>query len=149
MNRILAYIAALAAACLLGFGAGYYTKGRFVLADQAKTTQAVATQTAKGIVQAVEKSQAIEGAVAAGSDNIAQIKKAAERRPVVRKPQPPLEKPNEEAPAQGAPAVSGRDPDQLDLCTVRLLNAARQGRTAESAGCGDGEVQAAPAAAGR
>jgi hypothetical protein len=149
INRIVILLLVLA----FGFGAGYEFKARGVLADQAEQSQKVIKETAGGIVESVGISQEVQAKVDQDAAQIDQIKQQVAKRPVV-KAQP--EKPNGHAPdskpdtpGQASDSLPARSRDVLDACTVRLLNAARQGRSAESTGCLDGQGQAAAAAAGR
>src|SRR3569833_3387254 len=132
----------------MSFGAGFNTKGRFDLADQAKAAQQVITKTADKIIDSVEKAQEIERAVSESEDNIQQVEKIISRRPIVR-PQPQQETTKEEAPAEHAPAAASRAPEQLDVCTVHKHNTTHQEQPTESSGCGNVHVQAAAAAEGR
>src|SRR3569833_1609744 len=124
----------------MSFGAGFNTKGRFDLADQAKAAQQVITKTADKIIDSVEKAQEIERAVSESDDNLQQVEKIISRRPIVR-PQPQQETTkedttNDEALAEHAFAAAKNKPKQQKENTEHKHNAARQGRPAESTGCG-------------
>lgn len=122
---------AIVVATIIGFGSGYYTKSKF--ADAAIVKQVISDQkdTAKNIVESVDTGQKVETSVQESNDEVTKIQEAVAKRPKLVKPvpQPVQESSNEKAIAvvQVLPTVVSCDAYQLDIGTVRLLNAARKG----------------------
>lgn len=159
---IQALITAVALALAVGFGSGFYTKGKFTDAAQVEEVREDARQTATNVVESVKQSAALEGAVIADGARIDQIKEAAAAR--VAKYQPKQESRNASPNSRNDDSLFGQPHDQpeaaqaavaplgcpasgglvLDVGTVRLLNAARQGAGVDSTGLGNGEKPAAP-----
>lgn len=161
--NIQALIAAVALALTVGFGVGYYTKGKLTDAQEVTALRKDTKQTATSVVESVKQSAALDSAVVADSAQIDTIKTAATAR--VAKYQPKPEQHNEQRLTSGSDDGLHRQQSAnrytqaaelaaqvdcrsaglvLDAGTVRLLNAARQGAALDSAGLGDGEKPAAP-----
>ncbi|MEJ7805644.1 MAG: hypothetical protein WKG03_06950 [Telluria sp.] len=134
----------------LTFGAGYFTKGQFVLADEAKQTRVVIKDTAKGIVKSVQDNQRIETAVTKTNTAVNDIKKTVAKRGVTittnyqEKCHVVVTNDGESAKPENAELahVSG-DAHFLDRGTVSLLNAARQNFSVDSVGSLDETERAA------
>lgn len=151
----------LVLAVALAFGGGYFVKGQFFEASEVKELRVEAKQSAQNVVQSTVASARIETAVAKTDDNVNQIKAAVIKRGITLQPKP--EKSNAvqtpvvdglhtatadtAKPVHGAaPACSGSDL-VLDVGTVGMLDAARQGVALGAAG-GSDETQSAPSAVG-
>ena len=154
-------IAAVGLATLIGFAGGFYTKGRFTAAEEVEQVRADAKQTATNVVESVKQSTALENVVIADGAQIDKIKEAAAARVVKYQPKqetthaspdPRNDHDSVRNAAAGAPATQVACPAGgglvLDIGTVRLLNAARQGIDLGAAGRGDGEKPAAPGPGG-
>lgn len=142
MSSIAARIGALIVLLMISFGLGFWTKGEFVLADQAKHSQVVVKDAAKGIEHSVKESARIETEVATTDDAVKQIKAEIAKRGVtishksVCKPKP------EQSNDRIDPNVGQTRPEMamvevnddfggtffIDLESLRLLNDARKGR---------------------
>ncbi len=155
MFKLQSLIVAVAVALAVGLAAGYYTKGQFDTAKEVKQDRAVIRGTAQGIVESVKKSDAIEQTVQKQGVNASQIQQAIDQRFAKEKQR--ASQPvhvdtsasgNDATTAQGAETVRYSCPAPvLDVGTVRLLNAARQGESVESV-TGSDEALAAPTAIG-
>lgn len=141
----------------LAFGTGYFTKGQFVLADEAKQSRVVIKDSAKGIVVAAKESQRIEADVEKKEKNVTDIKAAVKKRGITLTHTQPLEnchdridtnvrEAGKEGPLPDYRNYSG-DGFILDLGTVGLLNAAREGRALEPSSSSD-EKESAPSTVG-
>lgn len=162
-------ISALVAA---SFGAGFFTKALFDLAHQAKEARVAVKQSAQNVVASVAQSGRIEQEVAQVTGNVNSIKAAIVKRGVTLHPKQEsthvatapdhhvldgsIADIQPAAAGAGAAALvahgtesacAGSTDFVLDLPTVRLLNAARQGRGLGATGSGD-EAQSAPSAIG-
>lgn len=124
---------AVALALIVGFGAGYYTKGQFVKADQFEAVTEARSETAVDIQESLKTSAATEQEVTASNQQVAVIRKAISARV-----QPKTQETSNEANLR--PVCTGTG---LDVGTVRLLNSARDGSTLDPASLGDAASQAA------
>lgn len=118
----------------LVFGAGYYTKGQFVLADQAKQSQKDDKQTAKNVVAAIDTSNKTEAKIDKSDANITAIQKVVAKKPALVKPK--QEKKDEGRSTDGVTTAACTDYSLSDG-TVRLLNAARKGADLDTVGISD------------
>lgn len=158
-------LVAILLAALFGGWAGYSLKGQAVVAGQAQEAKAAIKKSAENVVVSAAESGRIETEVAKVDDNVTSIKAAIVKRGITL--QTKQEPKHATAPdradsgsngtvdqptsAAGAAQVSvaaesacgGTGHYFLDLGTVGLLNAARQGRSLESAASRD-EAQSAP-----
>lgn len=123
-------------AAAIGFAGGYYTKGEFIQADEVKQARKDAKVTAQGIVKAIDNSQKVEETVNKSNKTVTDIQQAIAKRPKLVKPAAkaqPKSAPNQEESnghktnSQSKPTVASCNAYELDLGTVRLLNAARKG----------------------
>ncbi len=158
---------ALAAAVILalavGFGGGYYTKGKFDVAAEVTQERKDIKQTAGNVVESMKQGAALEADVASDGVHIDQFKDAAAARVAKYQPKPEPHhaassnsgvldglhgQPANNQPEAAAAAVGQVDCPGgglvLDVGTVRLLNAARQGTSVGAAGGSDGQKPAAP-----
>lgn len=130
-------VIALTVGLAIGTTAGFCVKGQFVKASEVAATEVAAKQTADGIVRAQETSQRVETQTQQVAAQIQEIETAAHTRFAKQKEiQNAIQKSSPEA-ARNCPAVT------LDVGTVGLLNAARQGAAVDAAG-GSDEALAAP-----
>lgn len=111
-------VIAFALALVIGFSAGYYTKGEFAKANQFEAVIDVQHQTAQGIEQSLKTSSAVETEVTASNQKVEVIRKAVAKRIQ------PKESTNE---ANLQTSAIAQCPWSIDIGTVRLLNAARSG----------------------
>jgi hypothetical protein len=160
-------IAAVVLALAVGFGGGFYTKTKFTDAQQVTELRKDAQQTATNVVESVKRSTALEGAVIADGAQIDHIKEVAAAR--VTKYQPKQESKNASPNSRNVDGLYGQQPNNhseaageslaqvgcpaggglvLDVGTVRLLNAARQGAGLDSTVLGHGEKPASPGPGG-
>lgn len=155
IQRAAALVIALGLALLLSFGIGWHLKGQSIAAAEVKTLRVEAKQTATNVVEAVAKSAKIDEAVAKTDDTVTNIKAAIKKRGITLKPKPetandlafnPID-PKTLAPENSNHACPGSDALVLDVGTVGMLNAARQGRPVDPAGSSD-EAQSAPSTVG-
>lgn len=136
-------------AVTVGFGGGYYTKTKFMAASETHELKKEAHESAGNILESHSKSAGIESKVAAGNTAANSIKSAAAQRVIKQ------ERAREEFAKEHARQTDKLDPASdavcppfvLDVGTVRLLNAARQGSAVESAG-GSNEALNAPSSVG-
>lgn len=152
----------LVLAVVLAFGGGYFVKGQFFAAAETKELRVEAKQSARNVVQSTAASARIETAVAKTDDNVNQIKAAVIKRGITLQPKPEKSnvansnlagvrtaagQPTSTEPQGGsAPACRGSDL-VLDVGTVSMLDAARQGSALGAAG-GSDEAQSAPSTVG-
>lgn len=146
-------------AIVLAFGGGWYVKGKFFDAAEVKEARIERKESAGNIVASTVKSGEIADAIAQDSNNVSDLKAQAAAR--VAKYQPKPEKPHDAdrrndatgttPPAEGTPVAQNCPAGGLvlDLGTVRLLNAAAEGRTMGAASGGDAEKPTDQGAAGR
>lgn len=130
MTNIKNIVLAVALALSVGYCTGYYTKGRFVKADQFEAATEARSETAKDIQQSLEISAVTGQEVAASNQQVAVI-----RKKVAARVQP------KETPNEANLHLVCRD--GLDVGTVRLLNSARDGSALDPASSADGASQAA------
>lgn len=135
---------AIVLATVIGFAAGFYTKSKFYAAAEVTQVTKAQHETAQEIVQSAATSQSIETSIQKSNDDIKQVQQVVQQRIAVNQEKRNVSiQPNG---STGAPSVTSCAPDQLDVGTVRLLNAARSGTALGSTGSGDAEVQAAASA---
>ena len=153
-------------AVAVAFGGGWFAADKFKAAAEVKELRVEAKQSASNVVQSVAASERIEAAVAKTDDAVTTIKAAVVKRGVTLYPKQEQHhaapddrnadgvrsasadgQPN---PAENdhvsAPSCGGGDL-VLDVGTVGMLDAARQGRALGAAGSDD-EAQSAPSAVG-
>jgi hypothetical protein len=128
----------------LGFETGTYHAATSALKGEVKAEHVVAQQNAMSVAKAQDASVKVEQKVAvtaaAIDSNKAQIKKRVAAQIKRQTPATPTENhPDETNPAGNSCGFS------LDVGTVRMLNASRQGTAFHPAGSGDEESDAAPA----
>lgn len=134
---------------VVGFGAGYYTKHKFALAE----IHEAVTEQRKEDAHALADMQAKEAALQAQLDEerarIETIQREIKPHVIYRtvhakpqKPTPGTEGLGDPAPEQDCPAVADGGTAFLDVATVRLLDDARAG-AADAPAWGDAEVEAA------
>lgn len=123
-------VLAVALALGVGFSVGFYTKGRFVKADQLEVVTEAQHQTAVDIQESLKTSLAVEQKVTTSDQQMTTIRKEVARRTQ------PKETTNEAN--LHAPVCDWR----LDVGTVRLLNAARDGSALDTASLVDGAGKA-------
>lgn len=121
-----------AALCLaIGFGAGYYTKGKFAKADMVDAVSAARIETADNIVKSVEADKAIVADVKKTDSNIAAVKQAIH------------EHTNKEATQNDTKNQSCMDM-YVDAYVVGMLNHARAGTAPSATSASDAKVGATP-----
>jgi hypothetical protein len=162
MSTVPARLAALLAMLAISFGAGFFVKGQLTQAGQAKQATAALQKSAQNVVVAAAESNRIETEVAKVEANVASIKSAVAKRGVTLHPrkepqvEPAFRNDSIDVRAGSAPALVASGTQDacgpgtgfyLDDGTVRLLNAARQGRGVDAAG-GSDEAQSAPSSVG-
>lgn len=130
MNGLKNVLLAAAIALLLGVGTGYKIRGYYEASLRVESAQEARQETAEGIQESIETSRAIEDQADAVKAQVTVVRKIVRERLATK----------EQAHVQTAPDIhcSGR----LDVGTVRLLDAARQGIAPDTAGLGDAESQA-------
>lgn len=126
-----------AIAIVVGFGSGWATKAKFMDAAEVNELRADMRQTAVNVVEAGKQSASIESKVVVANKTSTSIQAAVQKRLTDQKDRTNETQSTAEASAFQCPAFV------LDVGTVRLLNAARQGATVDSAG-GSAEALDAP-----
>jgi hypothetical protein len=140
-NLLLAALASL----LVGAASGWAIHSWYVGAGKTAQAQATVQSTAVAIVDSNDRSQATERAAAAATAPVQEAKTAIQTHLKQRRATAqaaPREKPHEAVCQVPSPVVVGDVPVVLDVRTVGLLDAAREGRTVEPAAGGDGAGQA-------
>ena len=129
---------ATAIALMVGYFAGYYTKGQFVKADQLDAATDAQHQTAVDIQESLKTSLAVDADVAASNQKVETVRKAVAAR-IKQK-----EIKNEANLHGECLSLNDICPGcrfSLDVGTVRLLNSARAGTAPDTTGLGDGESE--------
>lgn len=124
-----------AIALLIGLIVGVYVGGKLRDADQVSAAAEAQRQTAKGIAQSIEKSNAVDVAIDKSNHNVETVRKMVSNRITHQ------ETHNETASTE-APRSADRCEWRLDVGTVRLLDSAREGTEPDAAGLGDAESKA-------
>lgn len=151
-------ILALIAGLVIGFGSGWYVKGKFYRAAQVEQTQKAFKGTAKEIVNAIDRSRDLDATIEKKREQQDDIKQVAVARAVrISK----KENKNEPVPSCSVSSVQPTidqnemrfvrhfDTDgHLDVGTVRLLNAAAEGKPLEPISISDAESEAPSEATG-
>ena len=138
MNSISEILAAAFIAVVIGCGIGVYVRGDHDKAAQVSQVVKAQKETANEIVQSTQVSQAIADNVAAVGAAVDADKAAAHERVVTQVRYVYKEKPSEKDALECGPAY-------LDVGTVRLLNAAREGQALRSTTGSDGASAAVAA----
>ncbi|MDE2465570.1 MAG: hypothetical protein KGO02_17925 [Alphaproteobacteria bacterium] len=141
MNPIIDLIACAAIGIAIGVGVGIYTRGEHDTAKQVRQVIANQRATAQQIVQSTQESQKLTASISARDAAVDADKQAAHERVVTQIRYIYKEKQSDAATQDCGPAY-------LDLGTVRLLNAARAGRTLGSASGSNGKGAAATSTSG-
>jgi len=138
---------AMVVALFIGFGGGYYTKSKFTDAAVVEQVKKDDKQTATNVVVSAQTSQKVESEVQKSDTTVSEIQEAVSKRPKRVRPsvviQPAQENLNEKSDPKAVQSVVSCDAYQLDVGTVRLLNAARKGVGLDSIASGD-EALSAP-----
>ena len=129
-------------ALALGFGSGLYVAGKFEKAGQVQVAQEEKKESAQAVVKVIESDRKLDAAIQKTNTAATTIKKAVAAR-VQKQEQTPHEVQiqSDTSAAFVCPAY------RLDVGTVRLLNAARQGADLDSV-AGSDEALAAPSGVG-
>lgn len=125
-------VIAVVVAAFLGFGGGFYTKAKFMKADQFESVTEARHESAQNVQQSLETSLATEQKVTDSAKQVAAIRKA-----VAARVQPKIQESSNEANIR--PVCPDRG---IDIGTVRLLNSARDGSAVDAASLVDGASQA-------
>lgn len=127
----------------LGMGGGYWFKTKLDQAAETKALKQERRDTGAGIVASTLASTALQASISADGANNDKIQTAVAARVVKYLPKETRHDRNDTSiPTTEAPlAVPGCDCGGLvlDVGTVRLLNAAREGRAVDGAGGGAGQ----------
>lgn len=144
LSSIQNYLIVGAVALAVGFGGGWLERGVHTKAKEVKVLKKELKDSANNIVQSHNISQKIETQIDQGRAASASIKSAVADRLIQQK-----EREHEAFSKQVARQLDKQDgslpvcPDpRLDVGTVRLLNAARQGTAVDTTGSGDAALQA-------
>lgn len=141
MNTITDILAVAFVAVLIGCGVGIYVRGDHDKAAEVKQVATSQKKTATEIVQATQVSQAVAAKVAANDAAVDADKQAAHERVVTQVRYIYKEKTDEKDAQNCGPAY-------LDVGTVRLLNAARNGAALDATSGGNGASAAVAADSG-
>lgn len=145
-NVLIAAVIGLA----VGFGTGFYAKSQFFKADQLDTAVKVQEQTKADIKDGVQTSVAVEKKADQAVENVSAIRKQVAKRLADKPAQSVvISNPTQQEPGNEEPRIGlcvHPDPS-LDVGTVRLLNAAREGAALDPASLGD-DASKAPSGIG-
>lgn len=145
MSQLEILIASILLALTVGFGTGYYVKGKMVDAAEVSSARKDAKDSAANVVKSVEQSQTVAKKIDLDNAAVDRIADAVTSRTSKYQPRPSKADPHASlTPTKPAtPDVVCPPVDLvLDAGTVRLLNSASKGGAVDSTGDSDGKKQA-------